>query len=670
MKNALVFSALLPLLSAASFPQPEEGRKGKEADLSITIVPSKNESGDITLPHDGVFHVLLKNTTKRPLKIWDEDCPLSFATLSFHVTERGGRSYFVQKTDRLPGKWSRRPPRVLTISGSEVHSWPVNFSDIFWGNRAWRNPPEPNSGDPVKIQARFEIKADEETGTHDVWTGSLTSKVVTVEVRNPKLKTPLDYLWNECPRQALRLLKENKDWINDRDDYELTPLHLAASFGFKSIVQWLIDNDADVDATSGNKFVPLHMTKDPQIAKLLIDAGADVDAVTAFGSTVLQNALTDLCPNHAIIKMLIDAGATYDIRAAILLGDEKRVKELLSDDASLANTKNKHGYTALHWAARKGHVGIVKLLLDHDADIEARGYLDDPPIFNAVSHPEALKVLLDAGADPEGLLHRAASRGQLESAKLLLAAGLDVDSVTEGGRTPLYGAVASSQVEMVKYLLKNKADPNGLVEKGEWRPIDVAAASMRERAWEHAEENARTKAIMEALRTAGVDFDLIAAMALGDAERVGALLRSDPSLANSRHADGFPTLHRAVGLGNKEVVKLFLDNGADVEIRDESESRGGQGSTPLHAAAFWGRAEIAQLLIGRKADVNAKDEHGSTPLHEAARLGTLEVAKLLVAAGAEINAKDDDGETPISQAGPFGKGKQTADFLRQKGGKP
>ena len=81
------------------------------------------------------------------------------------------------------------------------------------------------------------------------------------------------------------------------------------------------------------------------------------------------------------------------------------------------------------------------------------------------------------------------------------------------------------------------------------------------------------------------------------------------------------TLHEAAGKGDLAEVERLLDEGADVNIKDEG------GATPLHAAAFGGHRDVIRLLMARGADVNAQDNDGDTPLGFAADTATAKVLK-------------------------------------------
>lgn len=73
---------------------------------------------------------------------------------------------------------------------------------------------------------------------------------------------------------------------------------------------------------------------------------------------------------------------------------------------------------------------------------------------------------------------------------------------------------------------------------------------------------------------------------------------------------GASALHLAVLKDSAEIVRLLLENGANLEIKAKEEFK----ATPLMWAAYWGLYDMARLLLEEGADVNAPDSYGSTPL--------------------------------------------------------
>jgi len=155
------------------------------------------------------------------------------------------------------------------------------------------------------------------------------------------------------------------------------------------------------------------------------------------------------------------------------------------------------------------------------------------------------------------------------------------------------------------------------------------------------------------------DMDIHDAAADGNIEAVKYHLANGINVDAVNDRPWKTPLSLATREGHKEIVKLLIAKGADVNVKDKREQ------TPLHAAAFGGHKEIAELLIANGGDVNAKDDNGGTPLHWAAGSGTKEVTELLIAKGADVNEKDHNGQTPLDIANKS----EIADLLRKHGGK-
>ena len=107
---------------------------------------------------------------------------------------------------------------------------------------------------------------------------------------------------------------------------------------------------------------------------------------------------------------------------------------------------------------------------------------------------------------------------------------------------------------------------------------------------------------------------------------------------------GVTDLHCAVQLNLPALAQSLLDQGADIDVKDDD------GRTPLHYAAEANASEVAEVLLKNGADVNAKGNNGITPLHYAAYVNAREVAEVLLQNGADVNAKDDNGITPLHNA--------------------
>ena len=121
-------------------------------------------------------------------------------------------------------------------------------------------------------------------------------------------------------------------------------------------------------------------------------------------------------------------------------------------------------------------------------------------------------------------------------------------------------------------------------------------------------------------------------------------------------------LHRATYGEHPEVVELLLENGADLNARNE------KGWTALHVAALCGNTRVIKILLGRGADVNARDHEDVSPLHMAAESGCYDAARLLLVSMADPNVQDKQGITPLHWA-VYGAHNRLARLLLSSGAK-
>ncbi|HZB35930.1 MAG TPA: ankyrin repeat domain-containing protein [Gaiellaceae bacterium] len=142
------------------------------------------------------------------------------------------------------------------------------------------------------------------------------------------------------------------------------------------------------------------------------------------------------------------------------------------------------------------------------------------------------------------------------------------------------------------------------------------------------------------LAAARSDLDVFEAAAIGDVDRLRALLDDDPSLATAWSGDGFTPLHFAAFFGHPVAARLLAERGADLEARSTNEQFA-LDARPLHSAAAAGQREVCEVLLDAGADVNAVQHGGYTALLEARQNGNEELAQLLLERGADPTARLD-----------------------------
>lgn len=327
-------------------------------------------------------------------------------------------------------------------------------------------------------------------------------------------------------------------------------------------------------------------------------------------------------------------------------------------------------------AASRGDAAALKLLLDRDPDAALHWHAYTPPIHFAVrrGHLECMRMLIAAGADPEwngyhdgSLIEMARYRGYEEIARLLeqecrrrgrvapgsddpihaAAAADDVALVRELldadssllelgdriGNSPLHRAVLGSAPRAVALLLDRGADIHAVRSVKSGWPVDLQAIDLAIWGPNGYASPKRDFGMARLLISRGAEFDLTIAAALGESDRVSALLDREPeSLAKAR-ANGKRPLSTALEFGHRAIALRLLDRGANPSWPELGAERGAS----LHIAARVGDRELVELLLARGADPNAHVDSAGNAVYAAK---TPEIRALLAAEDGQVDPYD------------------------------
>jgi ankyrin repeat protein len=407
-------------------------------------------------------------------------------------------------------------------------------------------------------------------------------------------------------------------------------------------------NLAQVDGTTALHWAVEH--DDLPLVDLLVRAGASVGAATREGVTPLQ--LAAINGSAPLIDRLLKAGADPNapltpagdtaLMMAARTGKADAIRVLLEADANVNAKEAWGGTTPLMWAAAEGHTVAARLLIDAGADVNARSH------YVAAANGrgfEGRTPLATAGeAKPADFasgwltpLMIAAREDDVDLARMLLAAGADIDAVAGDGKTALALAIFNGNYDVATFLVDGKADVNK-ADAQRFTPLF----------WAVDRRNMETAPNFPWMVTAD-PLPLIRQL-LEAGANPNALVNNTP---RARMREGSPrivfatALMRAAFAADLELVKLLLAHGADPSIISRD------GETMVSAAAGLGfihgyhrgqpedqRLEVVRLLVELGNDVNQEDDYGITPLMVAANLGHVEVIQYLVDRGANLAAHD------------------------------
>ena len=359
---------------------------------------------------------------------------------------------------------------------------------------------------------------------------------------------------------------------------------------------------------------------------------------------------------------LAAAASDMSLATAAKQGDRAAVQSLLNGRAKQMSPGPK-GTTALVWAATRNDLAMADLLLRAGANVKAANEFGATPLYAAAAH-----------ADPA-------------MAVKLLAAGADANTPLMSGETPLMEAARRGNLETVRALLSNKANPNAQESNGGQTALMWALSQ-------------RQSAVVEALLKGGADVHagsksgftpLMFAAQQGDADSARILLGAGAKPNDAQPKTGLTPLMIASAMGHAKAVDVLLDNGADPNLVDANgyaalhhvvrdsdyginpaskdavltivKSLLKHGANPnlrlkqdKEKAAEEIRNGSVQAIYGKRSAVTVTEIilQGATPLLLAAEVNNLDVIKALVEAGADPNIATERGTTPLIMAAGAG----------------
>jgi ankyrin repeat protein len=428
------------------------------------------------------------------------------------------------------------------------------------------------------------------------------------------------------------------------------PVVDAAKRGDRAALQALVAKHADVTVSEPDGSTALHWASyrdDLESAELLIRAGARVNAANDLGATPLWAAAQN--GSEAMVRRLLAAGA--DPNLALLAGEtplmvasragKPAIAEQLIAKGANVNARGARQQTALMWAVSQKHPDVVNVLLAHRADLSLRSARWSQVM--AVPPHGYMPYNREIPAGEETALLFAARVGDLESARLLVSAGANVNDEDAWGVSAVTLAAHSGFGPLVEFLLEKSADPNAM--RAGFAPLHEAI--MR-----------RDEMIVSALLSHGAD--------------VNAPLRTwTPTRRSSEDWNFAPELvgatpfWLAARFSEPGVMRALLKRGADpkfvhhgdrmVEGRGEAFQHRPDVTTAVMAATGMGggRAwvqpprsereplmlEAVKLAVELGVDVNAANADGRTALDAAQALKYESVVAYLVGQGAKASGK-------------------------------
>lgn len=355
------------------------------------------------------------------------------------------------------------------------------------------------------------------------------------------------------------------------------------------------------------------------------------------------------------VQRLIDTGVdrnhfsnneteTSALKTAIYQKDAEAVQRLLDSGAPFDGSDTPRQSSPLRTAVRN-HLGIVKMLLEAGADVNALSGGQNnqaTAVFEAAksANSAAVKLLLEFGADPTiqsanfgNALEAAAHSNSLEIVELFLEWGVSPDTPCVGFNigNALQTAASFGSLKIVRALLDKGADPN--LQGGFYgTTIQAAISPLKHLPWGGQE------AVVQLVLERGADVTIPggkygsvmqAAASAGDHKLAKILLDAGApvDIAGGPHGSA---LQAAIYTDNPKLTQLLLDHGADPDIGGDS-----RWEAPLQVAVYHGNESNVEILLRKGADPSVRGGVDGNALATARKSGNATILRMLREWGAE-----------------------------------
>ena len=409
-------------------------------------------------------------------------------------------------------------------------------------------------------------------------------------------------------------------------------------------VRWLIELGVDVNHSDTDGFNAVHCAAEKgnlDVLKVLRNSGEDIHQVNRDGiNSIMQASLGS--------------------------GDCETVRWLIEQGVDV-NHSDKDGSTAVHCAAQKGNLDVLKLLHNSETNIHQVDNKGNNSILYALwgtGDYDIVRWLVEQGVDVNhsnddgfSAVHCAAEKGNLNVLKLLHNSEVNIHQVLSNGKNSIMSALfGNGDYETVRWLVEQGLDVNHSNKDG-FTAAHCAALKGNLNVLKLLHNSG---ANIQQQNNRGKNSIMFALSGTGDSDTVRWLLEQGVNV-NHSNKDGLTAVHYAAQQGNVNVLKLLQHRGANIDQVDST------GTNSIMFSLTNGDCETVRWLTENGVDVNVSDYEGITAVHGAACLGKLEVLKLLHKSGANIRQKNSYGQNSIMLASTGTSDCETVRWLIEHG---
>ncbi|TVL63531.1 ankyrin repeat domain-containing protein [Brachyspira hyodysenteriae] len=507
----------------------------------------------------------------------------------------------------------------------------------------------------IKILLEYgaDINAKDNKGSTALIYASYTKKIDFVrvllennadtEISNNEKNTALLYACEGRNIDMLKTLLEYNASPNVQDKLDKTPLIIACDYDSYDMAKILLEHNADINLSDHRKETPLMYAvyeSNVKMVELLLKYNPDLTLKNESGKTALDIAYNR---NNYLkeIADLIKESSSREIQFLYAAAENNvdKVLKYIAEGIDINNTidesEDSIGSNALLLASQFHHKEIIKILLEHNANVNFKNHLNKTALEYVANDDNNFDIALEfinRGADVNAVdnenatpLMYAASYNAEKILNLLIENNADINIQTKLGYTSLILAAMHNHINILKILIKNKADV-------------FARDGYGRRCLYYADENWNAEMYEifskyhddEYKKSTQFIFDVL----YSKTDEINKYI-SEGGDINFQDDKGLTALTVVEKI---EIAKILLDNNADIN------KKGRDGYTPLMMAVRRDNINLVEFFIENNADLNMYDPEGNTALIVAAQNHKYDIFELLLKNGADPSINNEDLE--------------------------
>jgi len=468
----------------------------------------------------------------------------------------------------------------------------------------------------------------------------------------------LQYLIIDCGLD----INANSCYFEGELKHGFSPLHWAVIFRRLEIVEFLLENEADINITTHKeKRTALMLAAEKQhgeIAELLIENGADIHLADENDKTPIMYScewsddyITNLLLENGAdpTKMKNDGWSAFGI--LLKEGNENFIEDIINGMPGLDENWEDPD-NLIHQAVIAEYNYYVEHLVDLGFSVNHIDKHQNPPLYYAIMgyNRNLIDYLFENGADYKMLndtLLNYIVLNRFSLANILIDKGIDINAKYDNGYTLLHVAAEDSDSDITKklieldVLLNAQTDSlytaahlaashnyySGILKILFYAGADFTLEDIQGRTpLQLAEEFEASDEVIAFL--SNPEYDLFEMLDLRYEERIYEVIEKHPSEISKKNAQGLTVAHVAIYQNDEKLLTSLLNAGVSVNTTDD------RGRSLLYYAVYNEKFKIAHKLLELDADLNQETKSGEFVLDLAKRRGYMDLAELLKSKGA------------------------------------